>query len=170
MKILEIARAFIIVTGVFVSLVAGKMTIRYAVDSYLPASHWMEYQNIEAVNAPLEVGKRPRFATTAVRYRTADLEWHDTIYCSEINDYGYYTAILPASSSSKLDAKPAYIGKPRIDGAIDDSYAQSAGLWTWDAGIPDFPSYCYLEAQVRIKPSPFVNKTITFRSQVFSYR
>lgn len=145
-------------------LLLGKGVVNYVIDTQLPASNWLHYESIDPSPQQVIIGNSFNWHTKAVRFKQTDQEYYDELVCIYNDAPKTPVTLAPAVMAKRLAAKPAYVGNVSMHAKADRDYLVLSGVWQWTGGVPTRPARCYLEAQVKLRPSPFVEKVIRFRS------
>jgi hypothetical protein len=120
----------------------------------MPASHWFEYESVEAHNEYNKIGDSLIMVSTSTIKRPVTIFWNDILRCY-IGDKD--TRVSSYTSSFTFD-KGSYTFKEKQERP-----------WQYIAVTPSFDSKCYLVSNIKATVTNSINKTQTVISKPFYF-
>lgn len=139
----------------------------WLINTLRPTEYWMEYLSIDPAHPYNALDEPLMMRTTAIRHRSIDAHWADALYCvnTEGEDAGEEYLVDAAPTRERRRIGPALLGfKTSPDPDRFEDYELRSGLWVWAGVSPVTPSVCYVAAELRFCPSPWVCKSARHKS------
>jgi hypothetical protein len=139
-----------LIGAVLGALLFSSGILQYALEQYvLDMPFWIEYHAIVPAEESYKIGEKPRFMSDVTQQRKVDIEWSDTLRCSD--------------DSGSLRYEDTH-----VDHAKNYTFADNSD-WGFNGIVPTQIGTCWVDASVTITTRHGAKHSTSLQSSTFEY-